>query len=38
MYQIYFFLQLLYSNNILATEQDYRSSPEVGQNPKINLY
>ena len=30
MYQIYFFLQLLYSNNILATEQDFRSNPEVG--------
>ena len=26
-----FFLQLLYTNNILAIEQDYRSSPEVGQ-------
>ena len=26
-----FFLQLLYSNNILAIEQDYRSNPEVGQ-------
>ena len=25
-----FFLQLLYSNKILATEQDFRSSPEVG--------
>ena len=31
MYQIYFFLQLLYANNILAIEQDYRSNPEVGQ-------
>ena len=29
-----FFLQLLYSNNISATEQDFRSSPEVGTQNK----
>jgi gamma-glutamyltranspeptidase/glutathione hydrolase len=29
-----FFLQLLYSNNIFATEQDFRSSPEVGMENK----
>ncbi len=31
-----FFLQLLYSNNILAAEQDFRSSPEIGHENQKN--
>ena len=31
-----FFLQLLYSNYILAAEQDFRSSPEVGVENQKN--
>ena len=36
MYQIYFFLQLLYSNSIFAIEQDYRANPELGLQNKNN--
>ena len=30
MYQIYFFLQLLYCNIVLSEEKDYRANPEPG--------